>query len=107
MRRCLLIIAIAVLVAGGISAAGPEVAAADNAAIAVNTKDGATVFKVAFAIRHLMSDVVTETNAAVAYNSCTDCASVAIAFEIVLVESFGYTAGVSNNKTIKPTKKNC
>jgi putative peptide zinc metalloprotease protein len=33
-----------------------------------------------------MSDVVTETNAAVAYNSCTDCASVAIAFEIVLVE---------------------
>src|SRR6185503_1528123 len=26
-------------------------------------------------------------NAAVAYNSCTDCASVAIAFEIVLIES--------------------
>jgi putative peptide zinc metalloprotease protein len=87
MTRHLLVIAVALLVAGGVSAARPSSAAADNAAIAVNTKDGTTVFKVAFAIRHVMSDVVTETNAAVAYNSCTDCASVAVAFEIVLVES--------------------
>jgi putative peptide zinc metalloprotease protein len=86
MKRPLLAIVIAALVACGLSAATPGQAAADNAAIAVNTKDGTTVFKVAFAIRHVMSDVVTETNAAVAYNSCTDCASVAIAFEIVLVE---------------------
>ena len=85
--RRLLAIAIAVLVASGVSAARPEPAAADNAAISVNTKDGTTVFKVAFAIRHVMSEVVTETNAAVAYNSCTDCASVAIAFELVLVEN--------------------
>ncbi len=87
MKRRLLAIVIAALVACGLSAARPGQAAADNAAVAVNTKDGTTVFKVAFAIRHVMSDVVTETNAAVAYNSCTDCASVAIAFEIVLVES--------------------
>jgi putative peptide zinc metalloprotease protein len=86
MKRRLLAIVIAALVACGLSAATPGQAAADNAAVAVNTKDGTTVFKVAFAIRHVMSDVVTETNAAVAYNSCTDCASVAIAFEIVLVE---------------------
>jgi putative peptide zinc metalloprotease protein len=87
MKRRLLILGVAAVVAGGVPAARPAPAAADNAAIAVNTKDGTTVFKVAFAIRHVMSDVVTETNAAVAYNSCTDCASVAIAFEIVLVES--------------------
>jgi putative peptide zinc metalloprotease protein len=87
MRRRLLTILIAVLCATGVSAARAQFASADNAAIAVDTKDGTTVFKVAFAIRHVMSDVVTETNAAVAYNSCTDCASVAIAFEIVLVES--------------------
>jgi putative peptide zinc metalloprotease protein len=87
MRRRLLTILIAVLCATGVSAARAQLASADNAAIAVNTKDGTTVFKVAFAIRHVMSDVVTETNAAVAYNRCTDCASVAIAFEIVLVES--------------------
>jgi putative peptide zinc metalloprotease protein len=87
MKRRLLTLLLAALVAGGLSAARPALASADNAAISVNTKDGTTVFKVAFAIRHVMSDVVTETNAAVAYNSCTDCASVAIAFEIVLVES--------------------
>jgi putative peptide zinc metalloprotease protein len=87
MKRRLLIVVISILVAGGISAARPALAAADNAAIAVNTKDGTTVFRVAFAIRHVMSDVVTETNAAVAYNSCSECTSVAIAFEIVLIES--------------------
>ncbi len=95
MKRRLLTLLLAALVAGGLSAARPALASADNAAIAVNTKDGTTVFKVAFAIRHVMSDVVTETNAAVAYNSCTDCASVAIAFEIVLVES--------NASVISPT----
>ena len=71
----------------GVSSGAPTVAyAGDNAAIAVNTKDGTTVFKVAFAIRHVMQDVVDDTNGAVAYASCTDCVSVAIAFEIVLIE---------------------
>jgi putative peptide zinc metalloprotease protein len=89
-------ILIAVLLAGGVSAARPATAAADNAAIAVNKKDGTTVFKVAFAIRHVMNDVVDETNAAVAYNSCTDCASVAIAFEIVLIEGDASTITPTN-----------
>src|SRR3954453_10042888 len=87
MKRRLATIVIAVLCATGVAAARAELASADNAAIAVNSKDGTTVFKGAFPIRHVMSDVVTETNAAVAYNSCSDCASVAIAFEIVLIES--------------------
>jgi len=86
MTRRILVLVAAVLLTVGFSAARPAPARADNAAIAVNTKDGTTVFKVAFAIRHVMSDVVDETNAAVAYNSCSDCASVAVAFEIVLVE---------------------
>jgi putative peptide zinc metalloprotease protein len=86
MKQRALVFIAAALIAGGFSAAKPAFARADNAAVSVNTKDGATVFKVAFAIRHVMGDVVDETNAAVAYNSCSDCASVAIAFEIVLVE---------------------
>jgi putative peptide zinc metalloprotease protein len=86
MRRRVLVFLAAALLATGFSAARPAFAHADNAAIAVNTKDGSTVFKVAFAIRHVMGDVVDETNAAVAYNSCSNCAAVAIAFEIVLVE---------------------
>ena len=88
MKRRMLIILLASLLGLGLSAATPASGrAGDNAAIAVNTKDGTTVFKVAFAIRHVMSDVVDQTNGAVAYASCTDCAAVAIAFEIVLVES--------------------
>jgi putative peptide zinc metalloprotease protein len=96
VKRRVLPILIAVLLAGGVSAARPAVAGADNAAIAINTKDGTTVFKVAFAIRHVMKDVVDETNAAVAYNSCTDCASVAIAFEIVLIEGDASTITPTN-----------
>jgi putative peptide zinc metalloprotease protein len=96
MKRRLLILLLTALVSAGLSAARPALASADNAAISVNTKDGTTVFKVAFAIRHVMSDVVTETNAAVAYNSCSDCASVAIAFEIVLIESDASVISPSN-----------
>jgi putative peptide zinc metalloprotease protein len=88
MKRRLLTILLAALLSLGLAAAKPIAAqAGDNAAIAINTKDGTTVFKVAFAIRHVMQDVVDETNGAVAYASCTDCTAVAIAFEIVLVES--------------------
>jgi putative peptide zinc metalloprotease protein len=96
LRRRLLTILLAALLGLGLTTGAPTAASAgDNAAIAVNTKDGTTVFKVAFAIRHVMGDVVDETNGAVAYASCTDCAAVAIAFEIVLVEG--------NPSTVTPT----
>jgi putative peptide zinc metalloprotease protein len=88
VKHRLLVLVAAALLAAGFSAARPAFAhAGDNAAVAINTKDGTAVFKVAFAIRHVMQDVVDETNAAVAYNSCNDCAAVAIAFELVLIES--------------------
>src|SRR4051812_18777367 len=96
MRRRLLTLVLASVFAFGLTTGAPTAASAgDNAAIAVNTKDGTTVFKVAFAIRHVMGDVVDQTNGAVAYASCTDCAAVAIAFEIVLVEG--------NPSTVTPT----
>src|SRR5438046_1995734 len=96
MRRRLLTLLLAALFAFGLATGAPTAASAgDNAAIAVNTKDGTTVFKVAFAIRHVMGDVVDQTNGAVAYDSCNDCAAVAIAFEIVLVDG--------NPSTVTPT----
>ena len=96
MKTRLLTVLIAALITAGLGAASPAPAYADdNAAIAVNTKDGTTVFKVAFGIRHVMGDVVDQTNAAVAYSSCTDCAAVAIAFELVLV--------AGNPDTVTPT----
>src|SRR4051812_6114974 len=97
MKRRLLTLLLAALFAFGLATGTPTAASAgDNAAIAVNTKDGTTVFKVAFAIRHVMGDVVDQTNGAVAYASCTDCAAVAIAFEIVLVEGDPSTVTPTN-----------
>ncbi|MDX6474787.1 MAG: putative peptide zinc metalloprotease protein [Gaiellaceae bacterium] len=85
MRRLTTIVA-ALALALGLAVGAPAAAHADNTAIAVNTTDGSSVFKFAFAIKHVMSSVVDETNAAVAYSQCTDCRTTAIAIEIVLVE---------------------
>lgn len=57
----------------------------DNVAVAVNTKDGASVFRLAFAIRRVHADVVDAGNAAVAYASCADCQTIALAFQVILV----------------------
>jgi putative peptide zinc metalloprotease protein len=57
----------------------------DNAAIAINTKSGSSLFKFAFSIRKVAGDVVDNTNAAVAYASCEQCQTTAIAIQIVLV----------------------
>jgi putative peptide zinc metalloprotease protein len=89
MRRLTLIL-LTLLLAGGFSAAWPAGARADegggdNLAIAINTKDGASLFKFAFSIKKVAGDVVDNTNAAVAYASCTDCRTIAIAIQIVLV----------------------
>jgi putative peptide zinc metalloprotease protein len=57
----------------------------DNTAIAVNTKDGSSLFKFSFSITRVMGDTVNTANAAVAYASCTDCQTVALAIQFVLV----------------------
>lgn len=57
----------------------------DNAAIAINTEDGSSVFKLAFEIRRVTGAVVDNQNAAVAYASCTSCQTVAIAIQVLLV----------------------
>jgi putative peptide zinc metalloprotease protein len=85
MRRLTTILA-ALALALGLAVGAPASAHADNSAVTINTKDGSSVFKFAFAIRHVMGDVVDETNSAVSYASCTDCTTTAIAIEIVLVD---------------------
>jgi putative peptide zinc metalloprotease protein len=60
-------------------------AAQDTGAVAVNTKDDSSVFKLAFSIKRVGDEVVDPGNAAVAYASCTGCETVAISFQIVLV----------------------
>ena len=57
----------------------------DNTVVAVNTKDGSSKFKVSFKIVRTSSDVIDESNIAVAFASCEGCETVAIAFQVVLV----------------------
>jgi putative peptide zinc metalloprotease protein len=58
----------------------------DNVAIALNTKDGSSLFKFAFSITKATGEVVDAGNAAVAYASCTECTTVAVAVQFVIVE---------------------
>lgn len=69
------------------SAAAPTLARAqdNNAAVAINTKDGSSIFKVAFSIKRLSDSTVDSQNAAIAYSNCTECQTVAVAIQIVLV----------------------
>jgi putative peptide zinc metalloprotease protein len=89
MKR-LLISCAALVAALGLAAVKPaaalaESAGGDTAAVAVNTKDGASIFKLAFAIKRVAGDVVDNSNAAVAFASCSNCRTVAISIQIVLV----------------------
>lgn len=59
----------------------------DNVAVAINTRDGATVFRLAFKIARVVGDVVDQGNAAVAFANCEACRTVAVAIQTVLVFS--------------------
>ena len=74
-----------VLLAGAPAAGAQERTGDDNVAVAINTQDGATVFRLAFSIRKVANGVVDQTNTAVALASCTDCQTIALAFQVVLV----------------------
>lgn len=83
MTRRLLVLTAALAL--GLGAAPPALAeGGDTAAVAVNTRDGASVFRFAFAIKRVLGEVVDNANAAVSYASCTSCTTVAISFQVVL-----------------------
>jgi putative peptide zinc metalloprotease protein len=84
----LLITFAALAAAVGLAAVRPDAALAeggDTAAVAVNTKDGSSIFKLAFAIKRVAGDVVDTSNAAVAFASCSNCQTVAISIQVVLI----------------------
>ena len=57
----------------------------DNQAAAYNTKDGSTTYDVAFALVWATGDEVLNVNEAHAYASCSNCVTVAVAFQVVLI----------------------
>ena len=61
--------------------------AQDTAAVAINTKDDSSVFRMAFSVRRVMNEVVDTSNAAVAFASCENCQTTAVALQVVLIMS--------------------
>ena len=64
---------------------GGQARGEDNLALAINTKDGSSLFRFAFEIRRVAGEVVDNQNVAVSYASCTGCRTLAIAIQIVIV----------------------
>jgi putative peptide zinc metalloprotease protein len=96
VKRRLLILVLALVASFG---GAPAVAHADggqNDAVAINTKDGSSLFKFAFAVRHVLNGVVDQENGAAAYAQCESCQTTAIAIEIVLVEAPASTVTPTN-----------
>ena len=87
MRRIAVTVLTAALLFALAGARAAPAPAQDNFAVIVNTHDGLDLFRVAFKIVRTTQDVVDQSNAAVAANSCTDCSSTAIALQIVLIFS--------------------
>jgi putative peptide zinc metalloprotease protein len=57
----------------------------DNQAAAFNTTDGSMVYDVAFALVWAEGDEVLNVNEAHAYASCSNCVTVSVAFQVVLI----------------------
>jgi putative peptide zinc metalloprotease protein len=96
LRRRLLLrtLPAAVVAVVGLTLAPPPAAAdsdsgrpQDNGAVAFNTKDGSSLFRLAFEVRRVVDTTVDSMNYAVAVSSCSDCRTVAIAFQIIVVDS--------------------
>jgi putative peptide zinc metalloprotease protein len=82
-RLTILLLALLLAFAAPASAPADQGGGGDNAAVAINTKDNNSVFRFAFKIRRVAGDVVDQGNAAVAFASCTDCETSAIAVQVV------------------------
>jgi putative peptide zinc metalloprotease protein len=86
MRKLTRIILLAAVLLSVAAAPAPALAA-DDAAVAVNLRDGAEVIRFSFNIRQTLSEVVDDSNAAVAYASCEDCRTIALSIQVILVLS--------------------
>jgi putative peptide zinc metalloprotease protein len=105
MRRAVIALLAVLLLLAVSGASATPAHAQDNTAIAINTKDGTDIFKLAFKIARVNQDVVDQSNAAVAFNSCQDCQSIAVAFQIVLI--FSDPAVVDSQNLALALNENC
>jgi putative peptide zinc metalloprotease protein len=87
LRRAWLALLLSALLAVGTPAAALAQSKDDNGAVAVNTEDGSRQVDIAFDVRKVMDGMVDQTNLALALAKCSECQTVAIAIQVVLVNS--------------------
>jgi putative peptide zinc metalloprotease protein len=89
---------LALALGAALAGAKPEAALAggDNSAIAINTRDGSSLFRLAFKIRRVAGEIVDNSNSAVSFSQCERCRTTAIAIQIVLVTGSPTTVTPAN-----------
>lgn len=92
--------AVAAMVAGCVLAPSAAYAQGDTAVVAINTKDGFELFRMAFQVRRATGDVVDTSNGAVAFASCTDCQTVALAIQVLLISGYDSSTVAPENVAI-------
>ncbi len=70
----------------GITPAGGGGGNVNNEVVVLNTTDGRFANRAGFGIAHVTGDSAENQNAAAATSSCTDCRTVAVAVQIVLIQ---------------------
>ena len=69
----------------------------DNQALAVNLTDGATLIDMALSLIFTAEEIVDNSNEAYALASCVRCVTVAIAFQVILIQGEALTSVVPEN----------
>jgi hypothetical protein len=102
LRRIVILPLVAVALVSG---APQALAAADNSAVAINTKDDNYVWRQAFKITRVSGDTVDESNGAAAVSSCERCRTDAVAFQIVI--AMGTASSVTSNNVAIALNQDC
>jgi hypothetical protein len=79
-----------------VSGSPPALAAADNAAVAINVKDDVYEWRQAFKITRVAGDTVDQSNGAAAVSSCERCRTAAVAFQVVIATGTASTVTPEN-----------
>jgi putative peptide zinc metalloprotease protein len=95
-KRILFLIALLVAFAAPGHGSAEDGNGGNNTAVAINVKDDSSLFKFAFSIKKVTGEVVDNGNAAVAFASCQNCRTTAIAIQIVLVSGSPETVTPEN-----------
>lgn len=95
--KLVVLVLLATLAFGSVAYAATFTSAKINAAEAeAAAAPGTSVFDLALGLRENATDVVDETNSAVAHSTCDGCRSVGIAFQVVIVQSTPSTVTPEN-----------